>query len=404
MAFLSAFTRLAGRLARSHLPRRTVRLRLTLLYGGLFLVSGATLLAITYVLVRHAVMGQVVKSFIPAPDNAPIPSPGMPPPGKSRSVELLPAQFQQVLKLQRAEALDQLLINSALALALMSVISVVLGWVVAGRILRRLRTIIATAREISATDLHRRLAFDGPADEIKALGDTFDGLLARLEASFQAQRQFVANASHELRTPLTRQRALGQVALSDPMPTVESLREAHEEILAAGVQQERLIEALLTLSRGQAGIEARHAFDLARLGGDVVDDRRAEARRRGVAIRQSFGAAPAAGHRPLAERLVANLVDNALCHNTLPGWVEVETRTVDGHAVLTISNSGPLVPPDAVERLFQPFQRLGTARTGHPDGLGLGLSIVHAIATAHDAAVTATPRAEGGLTVTVTFP
>ncbi|MCC5579589.1 HAMP domain-containing protein [Microtetraspora sp. AC03309] len=404
MASPSALTRLAGRLARPHLPRRTVRLRLTLLYGGLFLVSGATLLAITYVLVRHAVMGQAVKSFIPAPDNVPVPSPGMPPPGKLRSVELLPAQLQQALELQRAEVLDQFLINSVIALALMSVISVVLGWVVAGRILRRLRTIVATAREISATDLHRRLAFDGPADEIKALGDTFDGLLARLEASFQAQRRFVANASHELRTPLTRQRALGQVALSDPTPTVESLQEAHEEILAAGAQQERLIEALLTLSRGQAGIEARHAFDLARLGEDVVDARRAEARRRGVAIRQSFGAAPAAGHRPLAERLVANLVDNALCHNTSPGWVEVETRTADGHAVLTISNSGPLVPPDAVERLFQPFQRLGTARTEHPDGLGLGLSIVHAIATAHDAAVTATPRPEGGLTVTLTFP
>ncbi|WP_433418423.1 sensor histidine kinase [Microtetraspora malaysiensis] len=404
MASLSARTRLAARLARPHLPRRTVRLRLTLLYGGLFLVSGAVLLAITYVLVRHAVMGQAVKSFIPAPDNAPVPSPGMPPPGKLRSVELLPAQLQQALELQRAEVLDQFLNNSVIALALMSVISVVLGWVVAGRILRRLRTIVVTAREISATDLHRRLAFDGPADEIKALGDTFDGLLARLEASFQAQRRFVANASHELRTPLTRQRALGQVALSDPMPTVESLREAHEEILAAGAQQERLIEALLTLSRGQAGIEARHAFDLARLGEDVVDARRAEARRRGVAIRSSFGAAPAAGHRPLAERLVTNLVDNALRHNTSPGWVEVETRTADGHAVLTISNSGPRVPPGAVERLFQPFQRLGTARTEHTDGLGLGLSIVHAIATAHDAAVTAIPRPEGGLTVTVTFP
>ncbi|WP_433221206.1 sensor histidine kinase [Microtetraspora malaysiensis] len=405
MASLSALTRLAGRLARPHLPRRTVRLRLTLLYGGLFLISGAVLLAITYVLVRHAVMGQAVRSvrsFIPAPGN--VPSPDVPPFGKLRSVELLPAQLQQALELQRAEVLDQFLNNSVIALALMSVISVVLGWIVAGRILRRLRTIVATAREISATDLHRRLAFDGPADEIKALGDTFDGLLARLEASFQAQRRFVANASHELRTPLTRQRALGQVALSDPMPTVESLREAHEEILAAGAQQERLIEALLTLSRGQAGIEARHAFDLARLGEDVVDARRAEARRRGAAIRSSFGAAPAAGHRPLAERLVMNLVDNALRHNTLPGWVEVETRTADGHAVLTISNSGPPVPPDAVERLFQPFQRLGTARTEHTDGLGLGLSIVHAIATAHDAAVTAIPRPEGGLTVTVTFP
>ncbi|MEU0565137.1 ATP-binding protein [Nonomuraea sp. NPDC005983] len=403
MASLPALTRLADRLARPHLPRRTVRLRMTLLYGGLFLVSGVVLLAITYLLVRHAVMGQVVKSFIPAQGDGSVPSPNMPPPGKLRSVELLPAQMQQVAELQRAEVLDQLLINSGIALALMSVISVALGWVVAGRILGRLRTIIATARDISATDLHRRLAFDGPADELKALGDTFDGLLARLEASFQAQRQFVANASHELRTPLTRQRALGQVALSDPTPTVASLREAHEQILAAGAQQERLIEALLTLTRGHAGIEVRHAFDLAQLTEEITDTRRAEAHRRGVTIRPSFGAALAAGHRPLAERLVANLVDNALCHNTSPGWVEVRTRTTNGHAVLTITNSGPLVPPDAVERLFQPFQRLGIARTDRPDGLGLGLSIVQAIVTAHDATITTTPRPEGGLTVTVTF-
>ncbi|RVX40727.1 signal transduction histidine kinase [Nonomuraea polychroma] len=404
MASLSAVTRLASRLVRPRLPRRTVRLRMTLLYGSLFLVSGAVLLAITYGLVRHAVMGSVVKSFIPAPDGASVPLPDMPPPGKSHSVELLPAQMQQVLERQRADVLDQLLINSGIALTLMSMISVVLGWVIAGRILSRLRTIIATAEDISATDLHRRLAFDGPADELKALGDTFDGLLARLEASFQAQRRFVANASHELRTPLTRQRALGQVALSDPMPTVESLREAHEQILAAGAHQERLIEALLTLARGHAGIEIRHAFDLALLAEEIVDARRAEAHRRSVTIRRSFGAALAAGHRSLAERLVANLVDNALCHNTSPGWVEVETRTTDGHAVLTIANSGPVVAPDAVESLFQPFQRLGTARTDRPDGLGLGLSIVEAIATAHDATITTTPRPEGGLTVTVTFP
>ncbi|MFI7130139.1 sensor histidine kinase [Nonomuraea sp. NPDC050153] len=403
MASPSAVTRLAGRLARPHLPRRTVRLRLTLLYGSLFLASGTVLLAITYALMRHAVTGPMVKNFTPLPGDASAPSPGRPP-GKSHTVELLPAELQRALEHQRAEALNQLLINSGIALALMSVISVVLGWIVAGRVLSRLRTIIAAAQDISATDLHRRLALDGPADELKTLGDTIDGLLSRLEASFQAQRQFVANASHELRTPLTRQRALGQVALSDPMATVQSLREAHEQILTAGAHQERLIEALLTLTRGHAGIEVRHAFDLAQLTQEVVHARRAEAHRRGVTIRPSFGAALAAGHRPLAERLVANLVDNALCYNTAPGWVQVETGTDHGHAVLTVSNSGPVVAPDAVERLFQPFQRLGSARTDRPDGLGLGLSIVQAIATAHDATITTTPRAGGGLTVAVTFP
>jgi signal transduction histidine kinase len=404
MASLSALTRFAGRLARRHLPRRTVRLRLTLLYGGLFLISGTVLLAITFALVRNALTGPMAKSFIPAPGHTPASSPGMPPPGQSRTVQLLPAELQKALQRQTAEMLDQLLINSAIALALMAVISVVLGWIVAGRVLNRLRTIIAATEEISATDLHRRLALDGPADELKALGDTIDGLLSRLEASFQAQRQFVANASHELRTPLTRQRALGQVVLSDPMATVQSLREAHEQILAAGAHQERLIEALLTLTRGHAGLDVRHPFDLARLTEDVVHSRSAEAGRRGVTIHSSYGSAPVSGHHPLAERLVANLVDNALCYNTSPGWVRVETGTAHGHAVLTISNPGPVVAQDTVERLFQPFQRHGAARATRPDGLGLGLSIVQAIATAHDATITATPRAEGGLTVTVTFP
>ncbi|NJP97059.1 HAMP domain-containing histidine kinase [Nonomuraea sp. FMUSA5-5] len=404
MASLSALTRLAGRLARPHLPRRTVRLRLTLLYGGLFLISGTVLLAITYALVRNALTGRMAKSFIPAPHHTPVPSPGMPPPGQSRTVQLLPAELQQALQRQTAAMLDQLLINSAIALALMAVISVVLGWIIAGRILSRLRTIIAATEEISATDLHRRLALDGPADELKALGDTIDALLTRLEASFQAQRQFVANASHELRTPLTRQRALGQVVLSDPTATVQSLREAHEQILAAGAHQERLIEALLTLTRGHAGLDVRHPFDLAQLTEEVVHSRSAEAGRRGVTIHASYDVAPVSGHRPLAERLIANLVDNALCYNTSPGWVRVETGTVQGHAVFTISNPGPVVAQDTVERLFQTFQRHGTARATRPDGLGLGLSIVQAIATAHDATITASPRTEGGLTVTVTFP
>ncbi|GAA3599261.1 hypothetical protein GCM10022419_098710 [Nonomuraea rosea] len=244
-------TRLAGRL-----PRHTVRLRLTLLYGSLFLVSGTVLLAITYALMRQAVSGSMATSFISSsPGDVSAPPLNMPP-GKSGAVQLLPAELQQALEHQRAEALHQLLINSGIALALMSVLSVALGWIIAGRVLSRLRTIIATAQDISATDLHRRLTLDGPADELKALGDTIDGLLSRLEASFQAQRQFVANASHELRTPLTRQRALGQVALSDPMASTQSLREAHEQILATGAHQERLIEALLTLSRGHAGTRA----------------------------------------------------------------------------------------------------------------------------------------------------
>jgi signal transduction histidine kinase len=409
---MSAIARLTSRLARPHLPRRTVRLRLTLLYGGLFLVSGAALLAVTYVLVRTAVNGPPIKGidFIGGgpepPQNAP--GPGLlPPPGQlgwQGVVDILSAQAQESLEQQKSAVMHQLVIQSGIALALMSVLSIVLGWIVAGRILRRLRTITTTARDISATNLHRRLALDGPGDELKELGDTIDGLLSRLEASFQAQRQFVANASHELRTPLARQRVLGQVALSDPDATAESLRAAHERILTAGTEQERLIEALLTLARGQAGIEVRHTFDLAQLTHEVIDSRRAEADYPTVTIQPSVSPAQTAGHRPLAERLVVNLVDNALRHNTPHGRVEISTRTVDGHAVLTVANTGPVVPPHAIEQLFQPFQRLDTARTGRGEGLGLGLSIVQAIATAHDATVTTSARPDGGLTITVTFP
>jgi signal transduction histidine kinase len=380
-------------MAHVQLPRRTVRLRLALLYGGLFLISGTALLAVTYVLVRHAVDppgGGDLPVRVPPESRPPLP----PPPsvaGKPPTVQL-------------SEIMQKLLINSGLALALMSVTSVALGWIVAGRMLRPLRTITAAARDISATSLHRRLAIEGPDDELKELGDTFDRLLDRLESSFQVQRSFVANASHELRTPLARQRALGQVALSDPDATVGSLRAAHERILLAGHHQERLIEALLTLTRGQAGIDVREPFDLAQLTQDVIDARRAEADCRAVTFRPAISPALVAGHRSLAERLVANLVDNALNYNTPHGWIDVATSTAAGRATLSVTNTGPLVPPDAVDDLFRPFHRLGTDRAAQPDGLGLGLSIVQAIADAHDATRTTTARPEGGLAITVAFP
>ncbi|MET7937438.1 HAMP domain-containing sensor histidine kinase [Streptomyces sp. NPDC005322] len=412
---MSAISALARRIARPQLPRRTVRAKLTLLYGGLFLVSGAALLAITYVLVQSSVWGGGPRSNVsdslpqPAVSGSDAPpgdpqGPARPPGGWVSSMDTLSEQARKALARQNDTMMHELLVNSGIALALMSVISIVLGWIVAGRILRRLRTITAAAQNISATNLHERLALDGPDDELKELGHTFDGLLGRLESSFQAQRQFVANASHELRTPLARQRVLGQVALADPEATVESLRAAHERILVAGAEQERLIEALLTLTRSHAGIEVRQPFDLGRLVHEAVDVRRAEAQFRGVTLSVSGPDTMASGHRPLAERLVVNLVDNAIRYNVPDGEVAVTTKTVDGRAVLTVSNTGPVVPPDAVERLFQPFQRLAAARTGRPDGLGLGLSIVQAIAAAHDASLSTTARPEGGLTITVTFP
>jgi signal transduction histidine kinase len=376
-----------ARFARRHLPRRTVRLRLTLLYGGLFLLCGLALLTLTNALVGHAVKPGNVQQIHVFPPGEPAPPPGLPDILDTETARIA----EQALVNQRQDVLRQLVVQSAIALSLMAVLALVLGWWMAGRILRRLRTITVAARDISATNLHRRLALTGPNDELKELGDTFDELLGRLDGSFQAQRQFVANASHELRTPLARQRAIGQVALDDPDATVSSLRDAHERVLAAGVQQERLIEAMLTLTRSHAGIDVRHSFDLGEVVHEIVDTRRS-----GVPIRTSVEACQVSGHRALAERLVVNLVDNAIRHNVDGGWVSVSC----GAGVLTVTNTGPVVPAATVERLFEPFQRL-SARTG--EGLGLGLSIVRAIATAHDAAVVAVARPSGGLEVSVTF-
>ncbi|MER7787809.1 ATP-binding protein [Streptomyces sp. NPDC097640] len=414
----AALRRLTGRIVRAGLPRRTVRLRLTALYGGLFLVSGAALLAVTYGLVAGAVdrPPTVLKREVTVAAPSPSAPEGTRPaePGDRAAMDTamaaLQKDVQRTVDHQKSAMLHTLLVQSGIALGLMSLTSVLLGWVVAGRVLRPLRTITSTAQDISATSLHRRLALAGPRDELRELGDTFDALLTRLDGSFQAQRQFVANASHELRTPLARQRVLGQVALADPEPTVESLRTAHERILAAGRQQERLIEALLTLARGHAGLDERHPFDLARLAREAVAARATAAHERQVTLRPRAGAAVSSGHRALAERLVANLLDNAIRYNMPGGQVDVTTGTQAGRAVLTVANTGPDVPADAVERILLPFQRLGPARTGSgargasSQGFGLGLSIVSAIAAAHDATLTAAPRPGGGLVVTVGFP
>jgi signal transduction histidine kinase len=396
-------------------PRRTVQLRLTVTYGALFLVSGAALLAVTYLLVHQADVGpkQITgpqHNFIPAPGGGASPVPGTGDGGyvpqelaERSTLSILPDDAQQLLAGQKAAMMHELLINSGIALCVMTVLSGLLGWIVAGRILRPLRTITATARDISATSLHRRLGLDGPDDELKELGETFDALLTRLESSFQAQRRFVANASHELRTPLARQRTISEVALADEEASVASLRQAHERVLVAGSQQERLIEALLTLTRSHTGIAVREPFDLARLTHEVVDFRAAEAQHRGVTIRTDIAPAVAIGHRNLAERLIGNLVDNAIKHNVPGGWVEISTASMAGAATLTVRNSGPKIPPEVVEALFEPFHRHDETRAP-AEGLGLGLSIVQAIADAHDARIETVARPEGGLAVTVTLP
>jgi signal transduction histidine kinase len=383
---------------RRRLPRRTVRLKLTLLYGGLFLASGASLLALTYLLVvtRFPVTVHRLTTPLGGTPLGGLASPGVHEPSL--------AQMEQQANAYRGAALHAFLTQSEIALAIMTVISIGLGWLLAGRVLRPLRTITATARRLSATSLHERLAMAGPEDELKELGDTFDSLLARLERAFAAQRQFVANASHELRTPLARQRTLIEVALADPRPTTSALLTACRRVLAASEQQERLIDALLTLARSQRGLEHREPVDLAGLAEEVLGSRRADAERAGLRVSASLGEALVLGDQRLVEQMAANLVANAIRHNVPDGSLEVRTWTEAGGAMLSVANTGPVIPDSEVARLFQPFQRLGTERTGGRDSTGLGLSIVNAIVLAHDAQVRARALGGGGLEVQVRFP
>ena len=283
-------------------------------------------------------------------------------------------------------------------------VALALGWLIAGQLLRPLRTITATARNISASNLSGRLGLAGRDDEFTELGETLDDLFARLEASFQAQRHFVANASHELRTPLTAERTLLQVALADPDPTVETLRSTCQQLLALGEQQERLIEALLTLADSERGTDQRQLFDLAELAGQAIMNRRQEASRRGIRIDAALNPAPANGDPRLADSLVTNLVNNAIQHNIEGGQVEISTAVAGDKAILSLSNTGAKIPPDDVDRLFQPFQRIGIERGGHSGGHELGLAIVRAIAGVHGATLTAKARPEGGLDIQLSFP
>ena len=348
---------------------RTLRLQLALLYAGAFVALAAALLAVSGLLVRS---GSVSVSGSSSSQNA-----------------FIGRHFD---------------VGPALVFAGTVLVALALGWLIAGRFLRPLRTITATARDISASNLSRRLSITGRDDEFTELGDTLDDLFARLEASFRAQRHFVANASHELRTPLTAERTLLQVALADPDSTVQTLRSTCHQLLALGEQQERLIEALLTLASSDRGIDQWQPFDVAEFAAKAMTDHRQEADSRGIRVDASFNPAPATGDPSLADSLVANLVDNAIRHNLDSGRVELSTATTGQQATLRISNTGAVIPPGEVDRLFQPFQRLGTERIGLDTGHGLGLAIVRAIAGVHGATLTANARPEGGLDIQVRFP
>jgi signal transduction histidine kinase len=355
----------------------SVRLRFALLYSGAFLISGLLVLSV---------------AFLAASSTQHVGSSG--PPVVKHPVEASLAPVADIIA----------------ALAALALLSVAFGWLLASRLLRPVRLITATARDISASNLSRRLLLGRRDDEFTRLGETLNDLFARLEASFQAQRHFVANASHELRTPLTAERTLLQVALADPEADAASLREACEQVLALGARTERLIDALLTLATGERGIERREPFDLADLAGRVVQPLGEAAAKRGIRLDVALGPASASGDPRLAESLIANLADNALRHNVPGGWAEVSTATRGGQAVVSVRNTGPVIPPRDVERLFQPFQRLGaerterTARTQRREGHGLGLAIVAAIADAHGGRVTAAAREGGGLDIAIALP
>ena len=389
--------------------RASVRMRLTLLYVGLFLASAAALLTITYLLVDQQLPQVTTSSGVIAIQGqdagfgADAGTGTVTGCGPSTALGPQACQLQAVAIRAGRGTLDQLLIESGIALGIMAVASVGLGWLMAGRVLRPLRTITATARRISARSLHQRIAMTGPDDELKELGDTFDQLLGRLDASFRAQRQFVANASHELRTPLARQRTLLEVALRDREATNASLRAACERALAAGEQQERLIGGLLLLARGERGLDRFEPVDLAAVAADVLAARQDDARARQVSLVPSIMPAAAAGDPGLAERLVANLVDNAIRYNTTDGRVEISVGTRAGRPFLAVVNTGPVIPPDQMARLFRPFQRMDPARRA-PGGLGLGLAIVGAIAAAHGAELRAVTRVTGGLAIEIVFP
>ena len=375
-----------------------MRWRLAAVYGALSILSAAVVVTGIYSWEASAASVQPATPAPPAPS-------GQQSPLAQAQARIGQLEYQVTALSDRAHSINShgLLAAVAVVLGLTAIASLILGWLLAGRILRPLRKITTATRSISEDDLGRRLAIPGPANELTDLADTIDALLARLQATFDAQRQFVANASHELRTPLTLERALLEVALADPAATAATLRSACEEVLVTGQEQERLIEALLTLARSQRGLDRRDPFDLAEITTRVLNARCPRAQALALDVTAELGSAPATGDPSLAERLIANLTDNALSYNVPGGQVEVSTGTRNGHAFLLMANTGPPVPAGQIQRLLQPFQRLNPDRADEPGRSGLGLSIVAAIAKAHDAALSVHPGNHGGLSVELTF-
>lgn len=390
----------------------TIRLRLTILIGAVLIAAGSILLGLTYLLVRNnlnsnpnQVRTEIAHRLGIDPTRLrPAPRVG------SRSTQhsghgVVHVLFREVQQEITDNNLHRLLVESGVALATMAVASIGIGWVVAGRMLRPLHTITTAARQLSDVNLHERIGLDGPADELKELADTFDAMLERLDRAFMSQQRFVANASHELRTPLAVMRTEVDVALADPNATVGELRAMAEVVRDATIRSEALVDGLLTLARTGAARPSEQPVDLGHLAARVTDRLAPDADARDLTLDLSLESAPVRGDAALLERLVENLVQNALQYNVPAGWVSVATRIDADTASLRVANSGPQVPTEAVAGLFERFRRLDEwdHHQGHR-GFGLGLSIVDAVARAHGGTATAEAQPDGGLLVVVELP
>ena len=382
-------------------PAPTIRLRLALLYGTVFLITGAVLLTIGYLLVRDGLEDHHQLTVVAARLGRSASSDRL----LSRALGFKPGspELKLAREIQRqliSSNLHQLLVEYLAALVAMTVAAVVFGYLLAGRALRPLRSIIATARRVSGENLGERIALQGPADELRELADTFDGMLARLDAAFASQRHFVANASHELRTPLAIMRTEVDVTLADPDATGTDLRSMGEAVRDTVDRCERLIGGLLMLARSEAAAGQGQPVDIGALAGDCITDLRARATEARVKVRDDLEPAWTLGQPALIERLVANLLDNGIHHNQPGGYLDVTTRVRGGNVHLRVRNGGPRIDPAEAERLAQPFRRLD--RSVH--GFGLGLSIVRSVAEAHGGTLTISAPEAGGLEVLVELP
>jgi signal transduction histidine kinase len=371
-------------------PALTIRARLTLTYAALFTLGGGALVLAMTTAFYHFI-------FQPLPAGA-VPS----------SLDPDHDHFVGLSDQIRDAAASRLLQIALLLLLLVVATSALVGWWVAGRMLRPIAAITAAARSATDTTLHERLNLPGPPDELKQLGDTFDQMLERLDAAFAAQRRFVANASHELRTPLALTRAAVEVTLAKPEPDDQQWRTMAADVAESTRSAQNLIEALLVLARSEQGITDPQPDDLADLAAEAMDQIAVRSRGRGLRLRTELGPAPLNGNVALLGIAVANLLENAVRYNRDGGLLEVVSRQNGVRWVeLVVSNDGPEVPPELLQQLFEPFHRGRDSRrsgSGGSEGVGLGLSIVRAVARAHGGEVTARPRPEGGLAVTLRLP